>query len=923
MTILSANQFSQQMVAQLRLLDPNISCEVGTPERKIIDSVAQSLADNQVDLTGLSGALDIDSKFGTNLDQFTSLFGFARQGSTPATGYVVFSRNTPAPTTINIAVGVTIQSNTINPQGQYLQYSTVVGGTIAQGATSSSPVLVQCIIGGSAGNAATHTLTNLVGVPLVSGVTSVTNPAPIAGGSDTENDNVYKVRFKNTVFRNLAGTEDQYLALAVSTAFSARANVLGPVSQYQEYIQIPDLDDAGYLNGVQYANGSQLPNNTVVLTANTGGTQNQWTTSQSSIPYAQDIYINPPPFITNGQTNGQYFFRQGVDFNFNYPSLPYGDSEREGQITGTISPNFTFLNVFNPSSGTLPISGLQTAKPGSVLLSEFSYLSAASRNSIKHNVYNCIDVYVDGVNPTNASCVSLLNPQLFTTFPNDSLSIENYRRDGEPATRPHPGNFFTPLFQSPLVTIPSTITITVGTTVYNYYLGYHYWLVHEVNVLGGSIRARDGIEWSNFLNADNSGVGVPSGFRSPPSPYSQSLQPYNPGVVIGTTNPIAPGSTTINTFSSQQQIEIDNYQYDSNITVLQAAFENARPVTTDVLTHRGTNRYFKIDVTVIYDPTANANTTNVAIQTKLSAYLNGLTFGNPVLLSDLLGVVQSTQGVSNVRWSNDLPSVPTQIRVYETDINGYPLHTPYIDRVFAATPSVSNELQRLYIPGGLYQRVQAIAAPGITIGATVTSIPVVALTQAIPAGIIYLYNSGSGQSQAFTTTGAAYQATSIPVQQQSAASSFPAGSNLYVTNFGPLDAFTLKWVDAATGSNFTSGSILFSGITATSISAAISNAGAQVGPYSNITVTQDTWPVDPHYPMASYLLTYAVNATTPVLPSLNSINVTRSSYAYDFDFYLRDNELATLPTGTAPNDTLAGLIVRPRASGTFVRPGIG
>jgi hypothetical protein len=52
-------QLALQMVAQLRVLDPSISAEVGTPERKIIDTVAQALAESQIDLDVLSGSLDL------------------------------------------------------------------------------------------------------------------------------------------------------------------------------------------------------------------------------------------------------------------------------------------------------------------------------------------------------------------------------------------------------------------------------------------------------------------------------------------------------------------------------------------------------------------------------------------------------------------------------------------------------------------------------------------------------------------------------------------------------------------------------------------------------------------------------------------------------------------------------------------------
>src|SRR3982750_2992166 len=102
---LSQRELALQMLAQLRMLDPSVSAEVGTPERKILDTIAQALSDAQVDLTQLQGALDIDSKIGTNLDNFLALFGFGRQKAVKASGFVSFSRVTPSATDIRIPSG--------------------------------------------------------------------------------------------------------------------------------------------------------------------------------------------------------------------------------------------------------------------------------------------------------------------------------------------------------------------------------------------------------------------------------------------------------------------------------------------------------------------------------------------------------------------------------------------------------------------------------------------------------------------------------------------------------------------------------------------------------------------------------------------------------------------------------------------------
>src|SRR5271155_2468828 len=106
----SVSENSRQMVAQLRLLDPNYSAEVGTPERLIIDTVAQAMNGNQIDLIGLENALNIETKFGSNLDNFLALFRFGRKEATYSKGYVVFTRNDPAEIPISIPQGTLVQS---------------------------------------------------------------------------------------------------------------------------------------------------------------------------------------------------------------------------------------------------------------------------------------------------------------------------------------------------------------------------------------------------------------------------------------------------------------------------------------------------------------------------------------------------------------------------------------------------------------------------------------------------------------------------------------------------------------------------------------------------------------------------------------------------------------------------------------------
>lgn len=99
------------------------------------------------------------------------------------------------------------------------------------------------------------------------------------------------------------------------------------------------------------------------------------------------------------------------------------------------------------------------------------------------------------------------------------------------------------------------------------------------------------------------------------------------------------------------------------------------------------------------------------------------------------------------------------------------------------------------------------AAPQTTLSAgisgTVTSLPVAALTAAMPAGIVQVWNS-AGQHQNFTTTGASNGATSIPVSSVAVAYTFV--STDVVNGFGwssdntNATAFTgCHWEDSTSG----------------------------------------------------------------------------------------------------------------------------
>lgn len=653
-------QLAAQMLAQLRVLDPSVSAEVGTPERKIIDTVAQALSDAQIDLVQLGNALDIDSKIGTNLDNLLALFGFGRQQAVQATGFVTFSRTNPSTQDIRIPTNTQVMAPNLDSSDQVnlpynVVYETTFEVTLLAGQTSVvAPI--RAITSGAAGNVAANKVTQLVS--LVYGIESVTNEAPITGGIDREDDDQLKVRFKNTVFRNLAGTQDQYLALAAASAYVTKANVVGPVSRYREYIQVPDVDDSqgDDIDPV----GDPTPTNEAG-----NGVAGEWTTALSTIPYSKHTYDNVPTFVSNGKVGTQtVFYREDVDWRLN--TLPTaknrGDAYRQylAELPQDVDPtsaeaanrpNVTFLNVYQ---GTDP--AVTAVRPGDVLLFEHSYMSTASRNDYGRNVTNAVDVFIDGANNTVASTVipspGVSTANAFVSTTTSKFYYENFRRVGEPDKAPSTSDvgafvagsgLFIPLFWQPVTQLPTEITVADETDSAIFYLGEHYWLVEDITELHGTVRARNGIEWNPNLNGALTAADGTPGNRT---------------------------GKALNEFASGLSISIDNYVFDKNIVDLQAAIEASKQVTTDVLVHRGRYRYFKLDITVMYSSGQNTLAVNQNIRTAISRFFAGQQFGNVVQLSDLLQIIHGVSGVDNVRWSSDVPGSLDAGRVYETNASG-------------------------------------------------------------------------------------------------------------------------------------------------------------------------------------------------------------------------------------------------------------
>jgi uncharacterized phage protein gp47/JayE len=228
------DQLANAIMQKLSITDPALSLEIGTPERKIVDAVAECISESTIDNYLLGTALDINTKSGTDLENFVQLFGFSRQSGRYAVGNVEFTLSFPAtsPVTIPIASQVYVPAS-VSGGVTNLLFNTTSVATIATG-TQTITVPVQSTLMGAIGNVASTSITGFIGS---AGVASVINSAPTTGGVDMESDDQLRQRFKRTFLRNIAGTEDFYTALMLQSLYISQVLVLGPYSYFKEEIQ--------------------------------------------------------------------------------------------------------------------------------------------------------------------------------------------------------------------------------------------------------------------------------------------------------------------------------------------------------------------------------------------------------------------------------------------------------------------------------------------------------------------------------------------------------------------------------------------------------------------------------------------------------------------------------------------------------------
>lgn len=685
----TASQILARLQSQLALTDSTWDITVGTPEYKILEAVASELATAANNSTLQSYSFDINTKSGSALDQYVSLFGMYRLLGYSATGTVTFSTSSAASANYYIPMGTQVY---VPPQAgnstNAVYYQTQAPALILQN-TTSAEVPIEATQPGVNGNVPSGAITSTTSG--LTGITSISNTNPTAGGSDPETDAQLRARWSATVFRNLAGTEDQFLSVALGAAPVTLANVIGPQVRIEEQDQIT----GGFYT---YTLGMTATGGSFTISWNGGTTEtfaynilpatlqsdlqntSNWTvppnnswlstlptvTGTAGVTYSLTLYSNMLPTVqTAGLSGGTatlspisgtlgtvtalvvdpaYFYPEGgelvgVNVGSSNQSLMVVNTDYSYGVTAGPPPTLT-LTISNGSQN--PAWDI-----GQTIDFQYEYTPKCSRNTPGTNppITNKVDIFVNGSISQQVTEEIIFNTT--ATFVGSGatnyevLSGNFLQEDG--ASTPTVGDIYMQLFQQPALIEDFPDSISVG--AYTYYLGAtrsasrsdanpvsYYW-VNDITTNQGSPLSGSGIAW------------IDSGGSGPPLPANGTLIPVT-------------------------------YNYNSLISDLNDLMQQVRLVGSDCLVHAAAPALVSINIVVIYGIDQNVSVVNSAITTALETYFSTQQFLGAIRASDVIQTVMGVSGVVNARMTRSTSPSDNATGGGINNVAVYPSATP-------------------------------------------------------------------------------------------------------------------------------------------------------------------------------------------------------------------------------------------------------
>lgn len=539
----------------------------------------------------------IDSSF----DKLANNLGARRLTGTRARGEVTLYVTSKPSTNIVFPIGTRVTGGSVS--FQTTSYTSISVSNLASLYNPNTgyyetTAFVECLNVGSSGNLSSGQIRQ-VNIQNV----FVTNRANLFGGTNGETNRKLAVRTQNIVSSVDTGTLQGYKQLIASIGGVAESKVVssGSTLMLRDYDTVLDQHKGGkvdvYVRGVNY---SQVTDNFAF-----------------SFKVQKDIIFetvgDPQDLIFQARDQGltpNNPIIEMLDFPSAIPS-PYGLRNHSKGY------DFVLTDVVILSYNRIQLSNLYNDPADidltDVVMGDYRYRTSNTFTLTRQPVFS-----LDRIQQSNGTSLDFNSYALYrkssilnvghSTYSDDYLQITSDTTLGS------------------ILTVTDEEHILVGSTLdYLRYFG--------VNVLTITVTDSDGVAYQS------PSTNFPD-YRIIVEDQSYAIQ--------RTENSLIPSGSAV----------LISYQHDENFTAtytinsllgsVQNTVDNQRHITADIIVKESVRNEVDVSATVILKQGFDISVTDTKVRTRLYNFFNGLSFGDPIRQSDIIEIIDNTEGVSYV-----------------------------------------------------------------------------------------------------------------------------------------------------------------------------------------------------------------------------------------------------------------------------------
>jgi hypothetical protein len=559
----------------------------------------------------LSSDAEVQSLIDSAFEAYASNFGVRRRTGTASLGEVLFFTSTRPEATILIPLGTTVSGGSVS-------FSTTRGASIAAGQIASyyNPISgtyqvalpVQATTTGSSTNIGVGQVNRVVSSVGVSNL-QVTNLAAMAGGQNSESNLALTTRVLNRLASVDSGTERGYLQTAADVPGVVKANVVAAGNPLMQRDLNTDDEHKGGKVDI-WVQGENLATIT--------------DTFAFTYEISQDVQFEVLDVST-------LLFR-AVDSTLSEssPIAEMLDNAAEGLefVNASTGEVFDLTGVVIKTYNTVQLD-TSLAQPAvaltDVVLGSYRKQSGSQFVLPRQPVAGITSVVgtVSSTLPEDAYLLAHPNAPLDTgrsSLAGDYLQINGYT-------------------DSTGTVLPTGATVPVSDESHVLIGQYPEFLDSlGANYLSIVVKSADGL---TTYAGPNDPSGVPD--------YQISLGTQTTAVSITRTETslIPNGATVLISYEHDENFTV-TYTTNLIVSLTQDSVDARKHATADVLVKEAIPASLDLEATVVVIRGRDSSTVDTALRTNLSNFFNNLRIGDPVRQSDVVNVIEQTNGVSYV-----------------------------------------------------------------------------------------------------------------------------------------------------------------------------------------------------------------------------------------------------------------------------------